>query len=533
MKRLVLPLLALAALSLTGCKKDLVCPQGELDCGGTCVALDSDPAHCGACGNACGALQVCDGGACACAPDVAACGGACADLRIDPQNCGTCGTRCGTSTVCDGASGCIAPAACLAPQTVCGGSCVDLGASPSHCGACGHACAAGEACIAGACGAPLYAACYWTSEVKPLTASLRYGGPTRSTGTARPFRLALAGSTLLSAAGQPQASLSFLPLPSGAVSAVQLPGWDLEAVALVSSVALVANAAVGTVEVIALDGTVLDEIPMPDQQDAPNPMGLAAAGDRAWVGLNATPFSQGGAAIQQVARIDLTIDACRAPQAPSPCATSTDCAAGHRCIGGSCRASCGEIGNVIDLTQVAGSADAGAMPAPTALAAVNGKVYVALSNQAWGHVTCDGFEYDAYAVPAGPGRLATIDPANLDTVSTVTLGEGCRSPSDLAARGAVVWVSCGSYCFGDVAPGAVLPVDVSGATPAVGAAIPLGGTIGGALTLCGSGGYVADQRKTGAVVRFDPAGATTAAPAVVCGADANGNALAADILCSE
>src|SRR5687767_4649194 len=42
------------------------CPATELrSCEGRCVDLTSDPLHCGACGNACGAFQTCNAGRCA------------------------------------------------------------------------------------------------------------------------------------------------------------------------------------------------------------------------------------------------------------------------------------------------------------------------------------------------------------------------------------------------------------------------------------------------------------------------------------
>ena len=40
------------------------CSPGRTDCGRTCVLLDTNPAHCGACGNACGADETCASGMC-------------------------------------------------------------------------------------------------------------------------------------------------------------------------------------------------------------------------------------------------------------------------------------------------------------------------------------------------------------------------------------------------------------------------------------------------------------------------------------
>jgi hypothetical protein len=75
------------------------------------VSLDDDPRHCGACGRACSAQEVCAAGACT---DVCA----------------------------------------LAGKTSCAGTCVDLLTDVAHCGACGIACPAGAVCAAGACAAP-------------------------------------------------------------------------------------------------------------------------------------------------------------------------------------------------------------------------------------------------------------------------------------------------------------------------------------------------------------------------------------------
>ncbi len=59
-------LLAALALALaTACTKERTCPQGETLCGDRCTSLDIDARNCGACGNACGAFQECDAGACA------------------------------------------------------------------------------------------------------------------------------------------------------------------------------------------------------------------------------------------------------------------------------------------------------------------------------------------------------------------------------------------------------------------------------------------------------------------------------------
>lgn len=54
-----------ALLLAAGCgKKELVCPATQVACGGTCVDLAADAAHCGACGTACPGGEVCQAGVC-------------------------------------------------------------------------------------------------------------------------------------------------------------------------------------------------------------------------------------------------------------------------------------------------------------------------------------------------------------------------------------------------------------------------------------------------------------------------------------
>jgi len=109
------------------------CSSGEAFCGSTCAALSSDPANCGACGNACGQYRSCAAGTCqtttagcskciqtatkaTCAAAVSACNAdnACTDLDQCVVNCSTpaCDTQCradyptGTATH-DAAVNCI------------------------------------------------------------------------------------------------------------------------------------------------------------------------------------------------------------------------------------------------------------------------------------------------------------------------------------------------------------------------------------------------------------------------------------------
>jgi hypothetical protein len=125
------------------------CAQGRTVCDGACVDTQSDRDNCGACGDACEAGEVCDAGACALScggdtPDV--CGGGCFDLQSDPQRCGACDAPCAGGASCSEGS-----CACPGDQEVCDEACVDTQSDAAHCGGCGSPCGEGEVCNAGAC----------------------------------------------------------------------------------------------------------------------------------------------------------------------------------------------------------------------------------------------------------------------------------------------------------------------------------------------------------------------------------------------
>lgn len=72
-------------------------------CGGVlCVDVARDPAHCGACGQACPSAMVCGGGECVspCDPSLTLCGSSCTELDQDNDNCGACGHRCAPGSTC-------------------------------------------------------------------------------------------------------------------------------------------------------------------------------------------------------------------------------------------------------------------------------------------------------------------------------------------------------------------------------------------------------------------------------------------------
>ena len=147
----------LLAVGLAACSSEdetgdpiLLCEEGQQACGGACADTSTDPRHCGACDNACGAGMVCSDGACAtvCPADQVACDGGCYDPQTSADHCGTCGNACDGLDACvDGA--CVA--ACPVGQEICGDGCFDLGTSNQHCGTCDKACGAGEICLDGDC----------------------------------------------------------------------------------------------------------------------------------------------------------------------------------------------------------------------------------------------------------------------------------------------------------------------------------------------------------------------------------------------
>ena len=129
---------------------ELGCPDGQEACGGECVFTDADVSHCGGCGNACEAGEVCMAGSCdtQCATGFVNCGGSCRDLGTDSGNCGGCGIACGDGERCvDG----DCEATCGSTQIVCDGLCADIATDAANCGRCGVTCGAGEICDAGSC----------------------------------------------------------------------------------------------------------------------------------------------------------------------------------------------------------------------------------------------------------------------------------------------------------------------------------------------------------------------------------------------
>ncbi len=154
----VLAALAAGACSVLGSSLDdftkgggsASCDLGLESCGSDCVDTNSDPKHCGACGNACDSAKVCANGACAdsCPSGLENCSGACVDIQKDAQHCGACGSPCSAGQLCTSGT---CDQSCGAGQTACGSSCVDTQTDEQHCGACDSPCAVGQACQGGTC----------------------------------------------------------------------------------------------------------------------------------------------------------------------------------------------------------------------------------------------------------------------------------------------------------------------------------------------------------------------------------------------
>jgi hypothetical protein len=130
---------------------DEECPAGLTRCEGRCVDLDVDHDHCGECGHACEAAQICTGGECTleCPPGETDCDGECVITTADHDHCGECGNACAPEQVCS-LGDCTWE--CEEGLIECSGACVDILTNRYHCGACNDPCKGDELCIVGRCG---------------------------------------------------------------------------------------------------------------------------------------------------------------------------------------------------------------------------------------------------------------------------------------------------------------------------------------------------------------------------------------------
>ena len=145
----------------------LACDGAHANCDGNaangCETFIGTRTNCGGCGVACPGTLTCDnigtGAApvfqCGCSRSLlfAACGGdTCFYLPTSGTNCGACGNACGPTERCNGGvcESC-GPSSGGGLRVRCGDVCVDLASSELNCGACGYVCTGGRYCGNGTC----------------------------------------------------------------------------------------------------------------------------------------------------------------------------------------------------------------------------------------------------------------------------------------------------------------------------------------------------------------------------------------------
>jgi len=127
------------------------------DCLGSCVDLQSNNSHCGACCNECDTVNgfTCQGGACSCLPGLTNCSGTCVDLKADNDHCGSCGNPCPVAQGICCLAGACATDVCGGLQSCCPNLMVDCQTDNNNCGSCGNACTGGKVCVNGVCTCPM------------------------------------------------------------------------------------------------------------------------------------------------------------------------------------------------------------------------------------------------------------------------------------------------------------------------------------------------------------------------------------------
>lgn len=388
----------------SGCiDSTVICSENLKACGTTCADVSSDKANCGGCGIACAVGQVCQEGACVCEPGTEACDGVCAVTQADPRNCGACGNACPDGQVCE--AGACQTACTLGTSTLCGDACVDTQTDAQNCGACGNACDTAQSCHQGVCSHDVIAACFNLGQLRGVQSGPELLGALTPVGT-HPFLLAgtppvaLVADTdgtlrqvRLNDLSEVGTGLSLGTDPEGLLS---VPPYVYAIDDASNALTIFRGPDAGTLQggypLTSVGGFVLG-----DNSGARTPALLDGV---LYVPLFGNLY--GGVPGTKVARVDVSD-----PANPRDAGT-------------------------VDLSGLdLKSPDGGtAHPQPAAVAAFNGKVYVALSNL-----------NDAYS-PQGPGLLAKIDPAD-GGVSEIDLGgDACLSPFALIPVGDKLVVSC-------------------------------------------------------------------------------------------
>ncbi len=391
---------------------------------------------------------------------------------------------------------CKSEVVCTTDQVTCDGQCTSLQSDPTSCGACGRSCAAGQSCSAGLCcqgdqcPPAVYAACFNGNAVQGATGSAVPVGAPLPMDASGPIALAWRGASLWVANSISNTLNRMMVSPAG-ISAdgpfptvsiqVSGPFSDLEYLAEWNGLLYVSNAAVGSLVVVnpALGSPVVAEIPLGDFS---YPQGMAFHGNKAYVALNGT---------SQVAVVELAARTVK----------------------------------FIELGAL-GTVPGGALP--SRLAVSGDRVYVTLWN------------LDSFYAPAGNGRLAVIDTgtdALVPGVNPVDLGTSCLNPAGIAVEAGTAWVTCGFFPWdaasaADITGASIVPVAVSGATPLVGAAVPVTLAAPGALTFCNGVGFAAD-RFSGNVLRFDPVARSVTGRGLVCPSSGTGSSFVAAVACGR
>ena len=415
-------LAVLVVLTMTACPPTgVVCKPGTLPCGTGCIDPLADRRNCGACANTCLTNQDCaaDQGvaACVCRPGSELCNGACVVKSSDPANCGGCGVACAAGQVCsDGACA----AACEAGKTRCDASCVDVTTDVANCGVCGVVCAQGQQCLSGVCEFAAVAACYWSGQVVGFDPATGVRGALSDVGS-NPGALARIGATVLAADGTDNRVYVAVPATAGGfaqASHATTTGNVPNQLVLDGEYVYVANAGTGSLQVlkqgvdagvVQLSEGVASSLVLGTVAELPLgmntfPQGAVKVGSTLWVPLYGGVGADAADAGQALQAIDVT-------DRDAPVLAG--------------RVSLKEL----DLKAFDGGAP---VARPWSIAALNGVLYVALSN----------LNPDSYAAE-GPGLLARVVPED-GGVSAIDLGgDECLNPQWVTVVGDALAVSCG------------------------------------------------------------------------------------------
>jgi len=407
-------------------------------------------------------------------------------------------------------SGCSSQTTCSSNQTLCGGECTSLQSDALNCGACGTKCGTGKGCSLGACvacgengagcEAAVLAACFNANQVIAFDSSLVEVGAPVATSKGPGSFVSHDGTTyVLDSTG---GDVEQVTPPTGTAIA-SIPGGsynDLQHIAAYANLLYVSNSAVGSfVAVDPVSKKVVDEVSLSVNNDTPNPLGFDFANKKAYVALAAGV----GSSPNGLAVVDLSV---APPWKTKPSVKR------------------------IDLSPFAFSTSVNPGVSDVRAAADGVHLYVTMN---------DLYDASFNPVSGANGKLVVIDSITDSVVGNAAVDlPNCLDAGAMALSGNTLWIACGYTVFNSTftavtgVGGALQPVNVSGATPVPGTAIPVANHAVGAVTICGSQGY-AGASDSGALFSFDPT--SNAAPAVnatACPASSSGFAAVFDVACA-